>query len=137
MPAYRFRSDQYVSRGFKDLAISFNANPSTDDFGAVKNERAITQSVRNLILTIFGERPFQPNVGSRVKGLLFEPWDPFSKDAIKTEIKDCLGRLEPRITVQDVRIRDNSDLNEIQVELEYKITGENTTQEVTFLLEKT
>ena len=78
MPAYRFRSDQYVSRGFKDLAISFNANPSTDDFGAVKNERAITQSVRNLILTIFGERPFQPSIGSRVKGLLFEPWDPFS-----------------------------------------------------------
>jgi len=72
-----------------------------------------------------------------VKGLLFEPWDPFSKDAIKIEIKDCLARLEPRITVEDVRIRDNSDLNEIQVELEYKITGENTTQEVTFLLEKT
>ena len=92
MPAYRFRSDQYVSRGFKDLAISFNANPSTDDFGAVKNERAITQSVRNLILTIFGERPFQPSIGSRVKGLLLT-WDPFSKDAIKTEIRDCLKRL--------------------------------------------
>jgi len=137
MPAYRFRSDQYVSRGFKDLAISFNANPSTDDFGAVKNERAITQSVRNLILTIFGERPFQPSIGSRVKGLLFEPWDPFSKDAIKTEIKDCLKRLEPRIEVTDVRLRDNNDLNEIQVELEYKITGEQVIQEVTFLLEKT
>jgi phage baseplate assembly protein W len=137
MPAYRFRSDQYVSRGFKDLAISFNANPSTDDFGAVKNERAITQSVRNLILTIFGERPFQPSIGSRVKGLLFEPWDPFSKDAIKTEIRDCLKRLEPRIEVTDVRLRDNSDLNEIQVELEYKIIGEQRIQEVTFLLEKT
>ena len=137
MPAYRFRSDQYVSRGFKDLAISFNANPSTDDFGAVKNERAITQSVRNLILTIFGERPFQPSIGSRVKGLLFEPWDPFSKDAIKTEIRDCLKRLEPRIEVTDVRLRDNSDLNEIQVELEYKIIREQRIQEVTFLLEKT
>ena len=137
MPAYRFRSDQYVSRGFKDLAISFNANPSTDDFGAVKNERAITQSVRNLILTIFGERPFQPSIGSRVKGLLFEPWDPFSKDAIKTEIRDCLKRLEPRIEVTDVRLRDKSDLNEIQVELEYKIIGEQRIQEVTFLLEKT
>ena len=137
MPAYRFRSDQYVSRGFKDLAISFNANPSTDDFGAVKNERAITQAVRNLILTIFGERPFQPSIGSRVKGLLFEPWDPFSKDAIKTEIRDCLKRLEPRIEVTDVRLRDNSDLNEIQVELEYKIIGEQVIQEVTFLLEKT
>ena len=101
------------------------------------NERAINQSVRNLLLTILGERPFQPSIGSRVKGLLFEPWDPFSKDAIRTEIEDCLERLEPRITVQDVRVEDNSDLNEIQVELEYLITGENITQEVTFLLEKT
>ena len=72
-----------------------------------------------------------------MKGLLFEPWDPFSKDAIKTEIRDCLKRLEPRIEVTDVRLRDNSDLNEIQVELEYKITGEQVIQEVTFLLEKT
>ena len=71
MPAYRFRSDQYVSRGFKDLAISFNANPSTDDFGAVKNERAINQSVRNLLLTIFGERPFQPNIRKSGEGSSF------------------------------------------------------------------
>ena len=79
MPSYRFRSEKYVSRGFKDLAISFNANPSTGDIGVVKNVNAIKQSVRNLILTEFGERPFQQNIGSRVKALLFEPWDPFSE----------------------------------------------------------
>ena len=74
MPSYRFRSEKYVSRGFKDLAVSFNANPSTGDFGVVKNENAIKQSVRNLILTMFGERPFQRDIGSRVKALMFEPW---------------------------------------------------------------
>ena len=92
MPSYRFRSEKYVSRGFKDLAVSFNSNPSTGDFGVVKNENAIKQSVRNLILTMFGERPFQPSIGSRVKMLLFEPWDPFSVDAIKSEIFNCLSR---------------------------------------------
>jgi phage baseplate assembly protein W len=137
MPAYRFRSDQYVSRGFKDLAISFAANPSTDDFGAVKNERAISQSVRNLLLTMFGERPFQPDIGSRLKALLFEPWDPFSKDAILSEIRNVLQRLEPRIEVTDVDLRDNSDNNDIHCELEYKIVGQSVTQSVEFLLEKT
>ena len=44
MPGYRFRSEKYVSRGFKDLAVSFNPNPSTGDFGVVKNENAIKQS---------------------------------------------------------------------------------------------
>ena len=73
MSTYRFRSEKFLSRGFKDLAISFEANPNTNDFSAVTNENAIKQSVRNLVLTSFGERPFQPNIGSRVRGLLFEP----------------------------------------------------------------
>ena len=86
MPSYRFRSEKYVSRGFKDLAISFKDNPNTGDFGVVKNENAIKQSVRNLLLTQFGERPFQDKIGSQVRMLLFEPWDPFSVDSMKNEI---------------------------------------------------
>tara|TARA_B100000287_G_C20606730_1_gene770370 strand:+ start:80 stop:493 length:414 start_codon:yes stop_codon:yes gene_type:complete len=136
MPAYRFRSEKYVSRGFKDLAISLNPNPSTGDFGVVKNENAIKQSVRNLILTMFGERPFQSDIGSRVKMLLFEPWDPFSIDSMKSEIYNCLTRLEPRIEVTGVDLRDESDVNAIQVAIDYKIVGESIVQNVDFLLEK-
>ena len=135
MPSYRFRSEKYVSRGFKDLAVSFNANPSTGDFGVVKNENAIKQSVRNLILTMFGERPFQRDIGSRVKALMFEPWDPFSVDAIKSEIFNCLSRLEPRIQVTGVGLRDDSDINSVHVSIDYKIVGEPVSQNVDFLLE--
>ena len=136
MAGYRFRSEKYVSRGFKDLAISFNSNPSTGDFGVVKNENAIKQSVRNLILTMFGERPFQRDIGSRVKALMFEPWDPFSVDAIKSEIFNCLSRLEPRIQVTGVGLRDDSDINSVHVSIDYKIVGEPVSQNVDFLLEK-
>ena len=136
MPSYRFRSEKYVSRGFKDLAVSFNANPSTGDFGVVKNENAIKQSVRNLILTMFGERPFQRDIGSRVKALMFEPWDPFSVDAIKSEIFNCLSRLEPRIQVTGVGLRDDSEINSVHVSIDYKIVGEPVSQNVDFLLEK-
>ena len=136
MPSYRFRSEKYVSRGFKDLAVSFTANPSTGDFGIVKNENAIKQAVRNLLLTDLGERPFQPTVGSRIKGLLFEPWDVFSADSIKSEIRNCLGRLEPRIEVTKISLRDDSDINAIAVELDYTIVGEQIVQTIEFLLEK-
>ena len=136
MPSYRFRSEKYVSRGFKDLAVSFNANPSTGDFGVVKNENAIKQAVLNLILTMFGERPFQRDIGSRVKALMFEPWDPFSVDAIKSEIFNCLSRLEPRIQVTGVGLRDDSDINSVHVSIDYKIVGEPVSQNVDFLLEK-
>jgi phage baseplate assembly protein W len=135
--AYRFRSEKYVSREFRDLAISFASNPFTKDFGAVKNENAIKQSVRNLVLTMFEERPFQPDVGSGVRKLLFENWDPFTQDAIKNEIENTLERLETRIEIENIDLIDNSDLNEIQISLEYKIVGQAITQEVEFLLEKT
>jgi len=137
MPAYRFRSEKYISRGFKDFSISFSNNPTTKDFGMVKNENAIKQSVRNLISTIFGERPFQPDIGSRVKGLLFENFDPFSVDAIRSEIVNVLERLEPRIEVEGVDVIDESELNSLEVSLTYKIVGEEQVQTVEFLLEKT
>ena len=137
MPSYRFRAEKYVSRGFKDLAISMKANPSTKEFGAVKNERAISQSVRNLLLTTFGERPFQPEIGSRVKGLLFEQWDVFAADAIRTEIFNVMERLEPRIEVTEVKVDDASDNNAIEISMDYIIVGQELVQNVEFLLEKT
>tara|TARA_B100001250_G_scaffold374375_1_gene361159 strand:+ start:685 stop:1098 length:414 start_codon:yes stop_codon:yes gene_type:complete len=136
MPSYRFRSEKYVSRGFKDLAVSFNANPSTGDFGVVKNENAIKQSVRNLILTMFGERPFQPTIGSRVKMLLFEPWDPFAVDTIKSEIFNCIKRLEPRVECTGVGLRDENDINSVHISIDYTIVGQQEVQNVDFLLEK-
>ena len=136
MPAYRFRSEKYVSRGFKDLAISFKANPNTGDFGVVKNENAIKQSVRNLILTMFGERPFQPSIGSRVKMLLFEPWDPFAIDTIKSEIFNVIKRLEPRVRCTGVGLRDESDINSVHISIDYTIVGQQQVQNIDFLLEK-
>ena len=136
MPAYRFRSEKYVSRGFQDLAVSFKSKPSTGDFGVVKNENAIKQSVRNLILTQFGERPFQEEIGSRVNTLLFEPWDPFSVDALKSEIYNCLQRLEPRIQCTAVEVRDDSDINAVQIGIDYTIVGESEVKQVDFLLER-
>ncbi len=134
---YKFRSEKYVSRGFRDLAMSFNENPSTKDFGAVKNERAISQSVRNLLLTMFGERPFQPEIGSRVRALLFEPWDVFAADAIRTEIFNTMERLEPRIEVIDVTVEDEPDANSVAINMEYIIVGQELVQTIDFLLEKT
>ena len=87
-------------------------------------------------MTDLGERPFQPNIGSRIKGLLFEPWDVFSADEIKGEIKNCLSRLEPRIQVTKVTLTDDSDINAIAVELDYTIVGETVVQTIEFLLEK-
>ena len=113
MSTYRFRSEKFLSRGFKDLAISFEANPNTNDFSAVTNENAIKQSIRNLVLTSFGERPFQPTIGSRVRGLLFEPFDVFMSEDLKDEISNTIERLEPRVELVDVDVRLSEDEHSI------------------------
>ena len=85
---------------------------------------------------MFGERPFQRSIGSKVKSLLFEPWDPFAVDTIKSEIYNCLTRLEPRIKVTGVGLRDDSEINSVQIGIDYTIVGESETQNVEFLLER-
>ena len=102
----------------------------------VKNENAIKQSVRNLILTMFGERPFQPNIGSKVRALLFEPWDPFSVDSMKSEIYNVISRLEPRVVCTGVSVRDDSEINSVQISIDYTIVGQQEVQNVDFLLER-
>ena len=137
MPAYRFRSEKFFSRGFKDLAISLKANPNTKDFSAVKNENAIKQSVRNLVLTQFGERPYQYDIGSRVTGLLFEPFDVFLAEDLRDEIYNTIQRLEPRVEVDAVNVREGIDENSIDLGIRYKIIGQQQSQTVEFLLERT
>ncbi len=137
MAGYRFRSEKFFSRGFKDFAISFKSNPNTKDFSAVKNENAIKQSVRNLILTQFGERPYQYDIGSRVAGLLFEPFDVFLAEDIRDEIENTIKRLEPRVAVKQISVNQSIDDNELDVGIEYSIIGQNITQTVEFILERT
>tara|TARA_B100000519_G_scaffold160675_1_gene142610 strand:+ start:661 stop:1083 length:423 start_codon:yes stop_codon:yes gene_type:complete len=140
MPAYRFRSEKFFSRAFKDFAISFKANPNTKDFSSVSNDNAIKQSVRNLVLTNFGERPFQNEIGSRVTQMLFEPFDVFLQEDLRDEIKNTIERLEPRVETVSVVVsapESSSITNDIDVAVEYKIVGQSQVQNIEFLLERT
>ena len=133
--AYRFKADRNLSRQFRDLGIGMKSNPNTEDFSVVKNENAIKQSMKNLLLTEFGERPFQPTTGSRVRSMLFENFDIFMIEGLNDEIRNTLKRLEPRVIVNDVRCNVDND-NELQVEIDYTIIGEQLVQTIGFLLEK-
>ena len=75
---------QRLSRGFKDLSASFQTNPLSNDLIALKNESSIARSVRNLVLTIQGERPFQPVLCTGVNNLLFDNMDKLTASAIRS-----------------------------------------------------
>ena len=60
------------SQGFKDINLSFKRHPVTSDVVTIRDEDAIKRSVKNIIFTILGEKPFQPNFGSVINESLFE-----------------------------------------------------------------
>ena len=108
---------------FKDLSITFKKHPVTDDLVTVKDKSAVAQSIKGLLLTRRGERPFQPDLGSGLQDLLFEPMDYGSAALIKKEIRETLNRFEPRISITNLMCYPDLMNNGYEVELEYKIIG--------------
>ena len=104
-----------VNSGFKDLSMTFQANPINYDLIALKNETAIARSIRNLVLTYPGERFFNENLGSKVSRSLFENIDEMSASIVKDEIETTIQNYEPRVDLIDVIVVPNYDNNEFNV----------------------
>ena len=86
-----------VSQGFKDLSMTFQRNPLNDDLIALKNETAISRSIRNIVFTVPGERFFDNDFGSNISRSLFENLDNISANTIREEITQSILNYEPRV----------------------------------------
>ena len=129
---------QSVSQGFKDISMTFARNPLTSDLIALKNTNAITRSVRNIIFTYPGEKPFDPEFGSQVSRMLFENIDPLNAIKIKREIRYSIDRYEPRVLLTNVEVTPNYDGNAFDVLIAYNIIGIDVpTQQLEFVLQST
>ena len=129
---------QRVSRSFKDISLSFDPHPVTKDLPVIRNERAISRAVRNLVQTIPGEKFFNPLIGSGVRGLLFDFMDIATSEAIEEEIITVINNYEPRVTNVRVQVDARPDLNNFDVTIYFDIIGQSLpTQQFTFILEAT
>tara|TARA_Y100001936_G_scaffold82449_1_gene81099 strand:- start:9 stop:410 length:402 start_codon:yes stop_codon:yes gene_type:complete len=127
-----------VSRGFKDISMSFEVNPITDDIIGVKNDTAIARSIRNLVLTTPGERFFNESLGSEVSQVLFDTLDDISAAVIRDEIEQTIIRFEPRVKLSDVKVKPDFDNNEFNVTVSYDIIGiDALPQQLNFALQPT
>jgi hypothetical protein len=111
-------------------------NPFTKDIYKVTNENSIKQAVKNLVLTVPGEKPFQPLVGSRVNELLFEPLDAFTADAIKEEVINTIKQYEPRVNLTKVEVTPIYANNKINIDIEYQIVGLPIVESISFVLQR-
>jgi phage baseplate assembly protein W len=129
---------QRISRSFKDISLSFEPHPVTKDLPILKNERAITRSIRNLVETIPTERFFNSLLGSEVRSSLFEFVDYGTASVIQTQIETTINNYEPRVNNVRVEVDPQPDDNSFEVTVVFDIIGQQfPTQQFTFLLEAT
>ena len=127
-----------ISRGFKDLSMTFQSNPLNDDLIGLKNANAIARSVRNIVMTYPGEKFFQPDFGSRVSKLLFENVDDITASQIQEEIEYSINNYEPRVSLVNVSVIADNDNASFDAIITYDIIGADVApQELQFALQST
>ena len=127
-----------ISRGFKDISLSFKPHPVTKDLPILKNENAIRRSVRNIVETIPTEKFFDSDFGSDVYRSLFDFVDYGTASIIEDQIKSSIENFEPRVDNIQIQVDPRPDSNEFEVVVAFDIIGQEfPTQEYSFLLEAT
>ena len=112
---------QRVSRSFKDISLSFDPHPVTKDLPVIRNERAISRAVRNLVQTIPGEKFFRPLFGSGVRGLLFDFMDVETSEAIEEEIITVINNYEPRCRLVQVHTQPEFERNGYNCQISFYV----------------
>ena len=126
------------SRAFKDISLSFTPHPVTKDLPVLINERAVVRSVRNLVETIPTERFFNSDIGTDIRGSLFDTFSRETLVTIEDQIRDTIGNFEPRVSNLEIEASSRPDDNTFNIKVIFDIAGLNVpTQSFTFLLEPT
>ena len=127
-----------ISRAFKDISLSFTKHPVTNDVTVLKNEDAIKKSVINLCRTRINERFFNDLLGTSIEDSLFETNLDDITSFLEREITVLLKNFEPRIRLTNVIAESLVDSYELQIRIEYDITGlPFPSQNIEFLLQPT
>jgi phage baseplate assembly protein W len=124
------------SRNFRDLDLNFQIHPIRKDINLHTNEMAVINSVKNLILTNYYERPFRPEIGSGVRSLLFENIDSVVAAQLERAIEETILNFEPRVQISKITALPSPDENAYKIIMEFFIINLTNPISITFFLER-
>jgi phage baseplate assembly protein W len=130
----RINSNVARTRLYSDLNLSLLINPITRDISPVTDIDAVKNSIKNLMLTSFHERPFQPTIGAGLTALLFENANIFTTIELENAIKKTINIHEPRVTDLEIEINDDIDRNAYAITVKFRVFYDNTINELDFFL---
>ena len=123
-------------KGWRDLDLSLTLHPIRKDIMPLKDDNAIKNSVKNLLISNFYERPFSRDVGANLRALLFEPADSITKIALKENIRRVIQKYEPRVALRDIEIKYQDDSNAYNITVIFKIKEFDTNESVEIVLRR-
>ena len=124
------------SRQYTDLDLNFLIHPIRKDINKHKDEMAVINSIKNLMMTNHYERPFQPDLGSNVRRLLFENLDKITAISMEREIRQVVENYEPRAQIKNLDILPDLDNNGFSVRMEFYIMNMSDPVTINFFLER-
>ena len=124
------------NRIYKDLNLNFTKNPATKDVARLFDVQAIKRAVKNIILTNKYERPFNSDFGCNLRGFLFENITEPLLVIIKDRVAMAIEKYEPRVTVEDVVVKDDQDKNGLSIMVSFLINGTEAPVSVSTFLQR-
>ena len=128
MPTYK--------KSYKDLSFDFTANPQTGDVATVKDAVSVKRGIKNILLTAPFERLFQPDIGSGIKNILFEPMTPLTEQRLSDACRDAIDAWEKRASVIDITVISEEEYNRYRVAIKFNINNSLETEQVDVFLNR-
>ena len=135
--AQAFNDNSRNTRQYSDLDLFFAKKATSKDISKVTDVQAVKRSIRNLILTDHYEKPFHPEIGSGIRGMLFELMSPITANVLARLIEDVISNYEPRAKLIGVRVYPDMDRNAYEVTIEFFVINTPTELvDLTVMLER-
>lgn len=117
--ADRYTVNSKLQEKFSDIVSTFETNPDTGDLYRNINDFSIRESLKNIILTDLGERPFQPTLGGNIYRQLFELMDEKTILSLKNTIEIAIHNHEPRVVLKDLSLIPDYENNQVTITIFY------------------
>ena len=123
-------------RNYRDLNFDFSANPVTGDVATVKDAVSVKRGIRNVLLTENYERLFNPEFGSGVKNILFEPMTPITAQRLEDEVASAINAWEERAEIININVISEDEYNRYRVSVKFRINNSIETEQVDVFLSR-
>jgi len=125
-----------INQIYSDLDLDFGRNTVTNDVNKIEDVVAVKRALRNLVQTNYYERPFQPELGCGIRGLLFEPLTPLTAIQLERKVEEVISNYEPRVRLNQIIARPDYDRNSYEIAIYFYVIGVAEPQVVTTFLER-